>query len=252
MPAAALLRPANDNLPLGAEFRHLPERFIEVYAREIYGWASRLQQHGQFLEINLWNRPEANVLSSDYWSTVTLRCDLELHAVSKAMTMVVRPDTERDIEIVAKHTEALPAIIAAQRAHAAEAKNKFVGMARWVFDKTVPDYFVHRYATELRLWAANFKKIGPRKRIVLREGVLSDLSPNPEQGAVLMGVTLVAKIDRRQGDDLEICASAADEQSTMLIRKHCEKMQRNKIPAGMVLVEPPRPGIPILPTIKPH
>lgn len=247
--SAPLLLPANDNLPLGAEFRRLPEAFINAYAKEIFGWAAQLQQRGQFLKIRLWNRPDANVLSTDYWPEVTLRCDLQMHAISKAMQMIVQPDTERDIEIVAKHCTALPGIMEAQRAAAAENKGKSKGNARWVFDVTVPDYFVHRYATELRLWAANFKKIGFKKRIVLREGALSDLSQNEEQGAVLIGVDLIAKIDRRQGDDLEICVSAADQENEMRMRKHCEKMQRNKIPAGMVLVEPPRLGIPILPKI---
>lgn len=253
MTAAQLLRPANDNLPISAEFRHLPEAFISIYAKEIYGWAARLQERGPFLRIMLWNRPGATVISSDYWPEVTLRCDLLMHEISKKMVMAVQPDTEKDVEIVAKHTEALPSIMAAQRAAAAENWDKPKGMARWTFDGSIPDYFVHRYASELRAWAANFKKIGLIKTIVLREGGLSDLSPNEEQGAVLIGVKLLAKIDRLQGDDLQICASAASEQDEMLIRKHCEKMQRNKVPAGMVLVEPPRPGIPFLPDhIKPN
>lgn len=248
--AVPILRPANDNLPLGAEFRKLPEAFVNTYAKEIFGWAETLQQLGQFLKIMLWNMPNATVLSSDYWPEVTLRCDLLLHPITKTMQMVVQPDTERDVEIVAKHCEALPRIMEAQRAAAAANRGKSKGMARWVFDATVPDYFIHRYAVELRLWAANFKKIGSRKRIVLREGGLSELSPSEEQGATLYGVDLVAKIDRVQGDDLVICASAADEQSAMLIAKHCEKLQRAKVPAGMVLVEPERPGIPFLPTIR--
>lgn len=244
-----ILKPANDNSPIGAEFRSMPELFVTTYSKEIYGWAAKLQEIGQFLKIPLWNRPDANMLSSDYWPEVTLRVDLQLHEVTKSMKMVVQPDSERDIEIVAKHTEALPSIMMAQHAAAVANKSKAKGMARWVFDKTVPDYFVHRYASELRAWAANFKKIGFVKSIVLREGALSDLSPNAEQGATLFGVKLKAAVDRRQGDDLEICVSANSEQDEMLIRKHVEKMERNKIPAGMVLVEPPRPGIPILPKI---
>lgn len=235
-----------------AEFRRLPEAFINAYAKEIFGWAAQLQARGQYLRINLWNRPDATVISSDYWPEVTLRCDLQLGVISKVMVMVVQPDSDLDIEIVAKHTAALPSIMEAQRVAAAENRGKSKGMARWVFDTTVPDYFVHRYAAELRLWAANFKKIGFRKRIVLREGGLSELSPNAEQGATLYGVDLVAKIDRAQGDDLVICVSAVDEQSEMLIRRHCEKMERNRIPAGLVLVEPERPGIPILPSIRPN
>lgn len=243
-----MLRSANDNLPIGAEFQKLPEVFVDSYRKEIYGWAAKLQQHGQFLEIGLWNRPDATVLSSDYWPKVTLRCDLQINGLTKSMLMVVRPDSDLDVEIVAKHSAALPAIMEAQRAAAIAQRGKAKGQARWVFDGSIPEYFVHRYQDELRLWAANFKKIGFKKHIVLREGALADLSPNEDQGAVLIGIELTARIDRLQGDDLEICVGA-DEYNEELIRKHCEKMQRNRIPAGLVLVEPPRPGLPILPRI---
>lgn len=252
MHAVQTARAANDNQPLGAEFKNVPEVFLNVYAGEIFGWAAKLQQIGQHLTVNLWNRPDANVLSSDYWPAVTLRCDLSVHGTSGKMLMTIRPDTDRDVEIVRKHCEALPAIIAAQRSAAAADRDKRRGEVRWVFDGTVPDYFVKRYEGELRAWAANFKKIGTVKTILLREGGLSDLSPNAEQGAVLIGVKLSVKIDRKQGDNLEIVVRAASDQDEMLIRKHCEKMQRNGIPAGLVLVEPPRAGIPILPTIKPQ
>lgn len=246
-----LLRPANDNLPLKAEFRNLPEAFVQAYGKEIFGWAARLQQVGQFLTVKLWNRPNANLLSSDYWPEVKLRCDLMVDQGKTAMLMVVQPDGEKDDEIVRKHTEALPSIMAAHRAAAAADRNTPRSRVKWVFDKTVPDYFAHRYATELRAWAANLKKIGLIKHIVLREGYLSDLSPNEEQGAVLLRVALKAVIERKAGDELEIVVSASTEQDERLIRKHCEKMQKAGIPAGVVLVEPERPGIPILPNITP-
>lgn len=241
-------RASNDNLPIGANFRKIPEIFIETYAKEIFDWAAKLQQAGQYLEIALWNRPDANVLSSDYWPKVTLRCDLKVNTTSNKLLMEVGPDSEQDEEIVAKHSAALPSIMAAQRAAAQASRDKAKGQARWTFDGTVPDYFVLRYQDELRAWAHNFKKIGFRKHVVLREGGLADLSPNPEQGAVLISVELTARVDRLDGDDLRIVVGA-DEQNEALIRRHCEKMERNGIPAGLVLVEPDRPGIPILPRI---
>jgi hypothetical protein len=239
------LRGANDNLPISANFRKVPEIFIEVYSKEIFGWAAKLQQFGQFLEINLWNRPDANLLSADYWPTVRLRCDLTVHGQTKALLMTVGPDSELDEEIIAKHSAALPGIILAQKAAAQANRDKPKGQARWVFDGTIPEYFVHRYQDELRAWAHNFKKIGFKKHVVLREGGLSAASEN---GAVLIGVELVARIDRKQGDDLEIVVGA-DERNERLIFDHCQKLQRAGIPAGMVLVEPARPGIPILPRI---
>lgn len=115
-----------------------------------------------------------------------------------------------------------------------------------VFDR-IPDWFVERYDSEICAWAANFSKIGPIKHIVLREGHLSDSSPDPEQGPVLLRVGLIAKMERLRD---RVTIAPADEQSEMLIAKHCEKMQRLKVHPRMVLKEPPRPGLPFLPNIK--
>src|SRR6266852_3079416 len=66
--------------------------------------------------------------------------------------------------------------------------------------RPLPDWFVERYDDELRAWGANFSKIGPIKSIVLREGYFADLSPDAEQGAVLLGVKLIAEVSSRRED----------------------------------------------------
>jgi hypothetical protein len=243
--ARAPIRANNDNF--GAEFL-LPELFVSTYMRELLEWAQHLQRRGPFLMVRLWNRPGATILDTGYQPEVKLRCDALGNPATGAMKFVIQPDKEQDAAAIRKHCEVLPEIIRAQQAAAQADRGKRKSMARWVFDGTIPEYFVHRYQTELRLWAANFAKIGVRKRIVLREGTLSDLSPNEEQGAVLLAVDLIAKIDRKAGDDFEICASVADEQSEMLIRKHCEKLERAGISPRAVLKEPERPWLPFMPS----
>lgn len=239
--------PVNDNGPIGAEFRKMPEIFISTYAKEIFGWAAKLEQIGPILEVDLWCWPNGGVLNLIQAPSVRLRCDLTVKKTlgGQSFVMVVGPASEADEEIVAKHSEALPAIMAAQHAAAQANRDKPKGQARWLFDGSVPEYFVHRYQDELRAWAHNFKKIGFKKHIVLREGGLAAASEN---GAVLIQVELAARIDRKNGDEVEIVVGA-DDHNERLIRQHCEKLERAGIPAGMVLVEPERAGIPILPRI---
>ena len=112
-----------------------------------------------------------------------------------------------------------------------------------VFER-IPDFFVERYDDEIVAWGANFSKIGPIKHIVLREGYFSDLSPNPEQGAVLLRVALVAEVSSRRD---KIVVRPLDEQSEALIARHCEKLMRLGVHPRAVLKEPLRAGIPMLP-----
>lgn len=245
------LRPANDNNPFEAEFQGIPEMFLRTYQNEMFGWAKTLQQGNQ-CTIDLWNHPGATMVSSNWQGRVTLTCDAYGNPLTKKMKFVIHPASEQDHEHIARHCEELPRIIAAHKAAAARTKEGRPKMARWVFDGTVPEYFVLRYQTELRAWAANFKKIGTTKHIILREGLLSNVSPDPEQGAELVQIALTCKIERVRGDEIEIVVSAADEEQERRIARHCEKMQGANVPAGMVLVEPDRPGLPMFPTINPN
>lgn len=106
----------------------------------------------------------------------------------------------------------------------------------------IPEYFLIRYAAEIDAWARNVRKIGLVKSIVLREGNQSDLSPNPEYGAQLIQVKLMCRPFRGGIEVLPL-----EPRDKELIAKHCEKLEAARIPAGAVLVEPPRPFIPFMP-----
>lgn len=239
--------PANDNDPISADFSAFPHVFLKTYQNEIFGWDPT---KGNLCTIDLWNYPDASVVSSNWQGKLTLRSDAFGSPQTRALKFVVRPAEDEDEERLAKHCAELPNIMAAHKLAAQAKAGSRPKMARWVFDGTVPEYFQLRYAAELRAWAANLKKIGLTKHIVLREGSFSDLSPDLDLGAVLIQVELKAKIDRIRGDEIEIVISAADEEQQRRIARHCEKLQREGVPAGMVLVEPERPSVPFMPRIE--
>ena len=81
---------------------------------------------------------------------------------------------------------------------------------------------------------------------MLKEGYFADMSPNPENGAVLHAVKLVAEVSSRA--DM-VTVRPLGEEDEALIARHCEKMQRLGVGPRMFMKEPPRPGIPILPRI---
>lgn len=244
-----LLTPANDNNPFEASFEGMPELFLRTYQQELFGWARKLTK-GNLCTIDLWNPPGASVISAGWQGQVTLQCDAYAHPVSKKMKFVIKPQGDEDRARIAKHCEELPGIMSAQKTAAQAKAGGRPKMARWVFDGTVPEYFVMRYQSELRQWAANLKKIGLTKHIVLREGSLAELSPDETLGAELVQVTLKCRTERTRGDEIEIVVAAADEEQQRRIRKHCEKMERKRIPAGAVLVEPARPFMPFMPKIE--
>lgn len=245
-----IIRAQNDNSPVQGEFESLPEEFLRVYQRELLDWARDLQNRGQFLTINPWQRPDATILSVDWQPNITLRCDLLAHPVTRKMIMRVQPDSEADVEAVRRHVEALPAIMRAHKAKAAAIRDTPKSYVSAEF-LGISDYFIERYGFELREWGRNLARIGLRKHIILREGTLSDLSPNPEQGAVLLRVSLVADVERHKNGEIKLLIKPETEQDDMLIRKHCEKLQKMGIAAIAQLVEPERPWIPFVPTIDP-
>lgn len=123
-----------------------------------------------------------------------------------------------------------------------------ITVGRVKFDR-IPDYFLERYDGEIAAWAQNFAKIGPIKAFVLKEGHFADSSPDPEQGAELIQVRLLARMSRK-GVEIEPFTKRDAE----LIAKHCAKMQREGVAACAVLKEPPRPWLPFMPAHygKPH
>jgi len=242
-----LSKPTNDNQGLSAEFAQVPSVFLQTYSSELLDWAANLTDRGEFLDLTLWNPPGATILSVGYQGKVRLRCAVAVGQTTKAVLLRITPADEEDVAKVRKHCEDLPSIMRAHQVAAEASRGKARGAVKAVFD--LPDYFVERYGFELREWGRNMKSIGMVKTIVLREGTLSDLSPDPEIGAVLKGVKLQAKPDRHAGDELSLLISPATEMDKQTILKHVEKMQRIGIPARAQLVEPPRPGIPTIPNI---
>lgn len=118
-----------------------------------------------------------------------------------------------------------------------------ITVGRVKFDR-LPDYFLERYDQEIAAWAENFAKIGPVKAFVLREGHLADLSPDPEQGAVLIQVKLMARLSRK-GVEIEPWTKRDE----VLIALHCEKLMRAGMPARGFTKEPERPFMPFMPMI---
>lgn len=114
-----------------------------------------------------------------------------------------------------------------------------------VFEK-IPDWFIEKYDREICEWARNFAKIGPVKSIILREGQFSDVSPDPEQGAVLMQVKLIARMERLRD---RVTISPYDERDAELIAKHCRKMEALRVSPRMILREPDRPWLPFMPKV---
>jgi hypothetical protein len=115
-----------------------------------------------------------------------------------------------------------------------------------IFER-IPDFFIERYNEELCVWGRNFQALGCIKSIVLKEGALSDPSPDPEQGAQLLRVRLLARFEWLRQRMTVTPYSDADE---MLIAKHCEKLQKRKQGPRMFTPEPPRPWLPFMPSIK--
>jgi hypothetical protein len=116
-----------------------------------------------------------------------------------------------------------------------------------VFDK-IPTYFVERYDEEICAWAKNFPAIGPVKSIVLKEGRLSDISPDEQAGAVLRQVKLIARMERLRG---RVTITPYDESDERMIANHCRKMEKAGWPARLFDKEPARPWIPFMPTVDP-
>jgi hypothetical protein len=110
--------------------------------------------------------------------------------------------------------------------------------------KDIPSYFIERYDVQIQEWGANFAKIGRVKSIVLREGQFADVSPDPEVGAVLIAVKLIASYEAIKK---RMTVEPFTERDKELIWKHCDKMRRLKVHPRMILPEPARPGLPFMP-----
>lgn len=106
----------------------------------------------------------------------------------------------------------------------------------------IPEYFLERYDSEIAAWASHFSKVGPVKSFVLKEGAFARSSPDPEQGAELLQVKLIAKMSRK-GVEIKPYREIDKE----IIAKHCARMQLAGVSSRARLVEPPRPWLPFMP-----
>lgn len=110
----------------------------------------------------------------------------------------------------------------------------------------IPEYFLERYDPEIAKWGM-MRPFPATYLLTFNEGALAGDSPDPEQGKVLRGAWLLARISAK-GVEIEPL-SEKDEDA---IAKHCALMQLRRVPARARLVEPPRPGLPIMPSTKRH
>ena len=110
--------------------------------------------------------------------------------------------------------------------------------------RNIPDYFLERYRDEFNAWAAQIPtgEFKPTRLFVFREGDIAEASPDPEQGKQLLGAWLLARVSRK-GIEIE----PLTERDKEAIYKHCARMVAARIPATARLVEPERPGIPVIP-----
>jgi len=112
--------------------------------------------------------------------------------------------------------------------------------------RRIPDYFLERYDREFAAWADEIKRgtFQSRRLFVFREGGFAADSPDPEQGKELLGAWLFCRISRK-AVEIEPFTKRDEER----IRVHCARMQLRGVPARARLIEPPRPGIPMLPSL---
>lgn len=108
----------------------------------------------------------------------------------------------------------------------------------------IPDYFVERYDADLAAWA-NLRPFPSTRLITFREGAFAKDSPDPEQGKELLGAWLLARISRK-GVEIEPLSKRDEDR----IRAHCANMQFRGVPALARLVEPERPGLPVIPRLN--
>ena len=118
-----------------------------------------------------------------------------------------------------------------------------VRLGKWKISG-VPDYFVARYFHDFVKWAGKIRTgdFPATYLITFNEGELAADSPDPEQGKQLLGAWLFARVSKTA-----IECEPYNERDRAAIWQHCERMQRAGVRSRDRLVEPPRPGIPVIP-----
>jgi hypothetical protein len=117
-----------------------------------------------------------------------------------------------------------------------------VRLGKWKID--LPEYFVARYFDEFVAWAKQIPQgvFKPTRLFVFNEGELAEWSPDPEQGKQMLGAWLFARISSKAIE----CEPFNDSDRTA-IERHCRRMIAARVNPRDRLIEPERPGIPVIP-----
>lgn len=94
----------------------------------------------------------------------------------------------------------------------------------------LPEIFVRAYHADLTAWGRNLSKVGRCARIILRPIPGAPVVLDHHGGVPMHAVELVASLERITADEVRLRIEAEDEQSEMLIAKHCEAIERFGMP----------------------
>lgn len=96
----------------------------------------------------------------------------------------------------------------------------------------LPEVFVRAYHEDLTAWGRNLSRVGRCARIILREIPGAPVVLDAHGGRPMHAVELVASLERITADEVRLVIEAEDEQSEMLVRKHCEAIARYGLPVA--------------------
>jgi hypothetical protein len=97
----------------------------------------------------------------------------------------------------------------------------------------LPELFVRAYGEDLREWGRNLSKVGRCARIMLRPIPGAPVVLDDHGCIPMHAVELVASVERITSEEVRLLIAAEDEQSSMLIAKHCEAIMRYGLPRSL-------------------
>jgi hypothetical protein len=209
------------DLNVSAKFK-LPDRFIEAHSVELLTWARDLQRYGPLLKVKLKRVP--GVPNGVPWLPVdvTLECALYKQETDGSKLFVIRPHQPSDTWWIYCYCDHLPEIEKA-RAAFLEIRRRAQEPVDAVFEN-VAEAFVRAYRAELAAWGRNFGKSGGGTTIVLRSVRGAEVKLDEWGQPPMLGVELVARVEKRRDGRLRLLISPADEQSERLIALHAEEI----------------------------
>lgn len=220
--ASTILRPANDNdMRVETKFEHMPDLFLKTYQKEIMAWA--LDRDSRTLKITLLRRPGPHTrLGAPAADQAEIRRQSFKHSVSGQWRVLVAPNSEADVEMIAKHCHDLPGIQLARQAAAAAWARKGKQVAAYF--EHIPDAFVQHYREAFSVWGAEIKTRGRRCAIPL------DLPPGEkpalDEGGrpVIKGAWFEADIDWTDVENPKLIIRPADAFYAEMVARHTREM----------------------------